>query len=59
VSTPYTTEEQLHIHDSAVCLLTQVIARRRAGDMERRHDGILATLDVEMFVTASREWRLF
>jgi len=59
VSTPYTTEEQLHIHDSAVCLLTQVIARKRAGDTERRHDGILATLDVEMFMTASREWRLF
>jgi hypothetical protein len=59
LSAPYTTEEQLHIHDSALCLLTQVIARKRAGDAESQHDGILATLDVEMFMTASGEWRLF
>jgi hypothetical protein len=37
----------------------QAIARKRARDAESRHDGILATLDVEMFMSASREWRLF
>jgi hypothetical protein len=59
LSTAYTTEEQLHIHDSALCLLTQAIAWKRTGDAESLHDGILATSDVEMLMTASREWRLF
>jgi hypothetical protein len=37
----------------------QAIARKRARDAKSRHDGILATLDVEMFMRAIREWQLF
>lgn len=59
LSTPFATVEQLHIHHSTPCLLTQAVAQTRARDAENRHDGVLVTLDVEMFMTASREWRLF